>query len=54
MQAKVETKNIAIEKISGLRLPYLSLNGPKSSWPKAIPNIENVSPSCTIETPVLK
>ena len=40
--------------IKGGRRPYLSLSGPKKSWPTASPIMLVVNPSCTIEELVEK
>lgn len=54
MQANVDIRYKTIDIISGGLRPYLSLSGPKINCPIAKPNIEVVSPNCTIDTVVLK
>ena len=49
MQPTVAAMNRNIATRSGGRLPYLSLNGPKISCPKASPIMLKVRPSCTID-----
>ena len=54
MQSTVDTRKSAMAASSGLRRPYLSLNGPKKSCPTASPIMLVVSPIWTIDDEVAK
>lgn len=54
MQPAVDNRKSMSATDNTGRRPYLSLNGPKNSWPAASPAIQVVSPSCTIDDVVRK
>ena len=54
MQSSVEPMKSHMAVSSGVRRPYLSLRGPKSSCPAARPIMLVVSPICTIDEEVRK
>ena len=54
MQSRVEPMKSHMAVSSGVRRPYLSLRGPKSSCPAARPIMLVVSPICTIDEEVWK
>ncbi len=54
MQPAVDNRKSMSATDNTGRRPYLSLNGPKNSWPAASPAILVVSPSCTIDDVVRK
>ena len=54
MLNSVLMQNTIIATCSGRLRPYLSLMGPKMSWPSARPIMLNDKPICTIEIDVSK
>ena len=54
MQSSVEPMKSHMAVSSGVRRPYLSLRGPKSSCPAARPIMLVVRPICTIDEEVRK